>query len=145
MWLISIAVISVAGFKVYTFVNKPTNQPSLEIKKVIENKELVTLQEKQIKDQQKIIENMKQSIEQMKASHEETLQIVKELSADQKKVEIKITNKKKTIEKSLNRIESLNISTANKEKQKTKVLIKGLNDTYCELFINSCNQQGNAK
>ncbi len=144
-WLIPIVLIAAAAFAVFTVVEKVKNGFSDEATKMAESKAVIVDQEKQIKDQQRIIDEMKQTIEEMKASHEATLEIIKELRADQEKVEIKVTKKKQSIEKSLARIERLNIPEVDKEKQKSQVLIKGLNDTYCELFTNSCDAQGNAK
>lgn len=88
---------------------------------------------------QRELEQIKQVIEELKQSHEKTLATVKELKQEQKKIEITVTKKKKTIDNALKQIDTLDIPEADKDSQKSAVLIKGLNETYCELFKDSCN------
>jgi predicted RNase H-like nuclease (RuvC/YqgF family) len=132
----------ILGYGVYLAVGLVKNVFSNEEKSLIESREQIAQQQEQIKSQQLIIEEMRKSIEQLKASNELTLSIVKELNSEQKKIEINVKNTKKWIDKSLAQVDSLDISDQEKEKKRSQVLIKGLNQTYCQLFENSCVANG---
>ena len=119
-------------------VNKMLQSYGIKAKEASENKVLVAVQDKQIQQQKQELEQIKQTLEQMKASHEKTLAVVQELKQEQKKIEIVVTKKKQVIDKTLKEIDTLDIPEADKDQQKSAVLIKGLNETYCELFKDSC-------
>lgn len=106
----------------------------------IANKELVVQQAAKIKQQASELDEIKQALQELKQSHEKTLAIVNELKQEQKKIEITVTKKKKIIDKALKQIDNSNASDADKDQQKSAVLIKGLNETYCELFKDSCKE-----
>lgn len=132
-------------FGISAVMNRIKGDVSTEATKAAQNVALIAEQKKEIETQKAVIDEMRKNIEQMKTSHEATLALVKAMNEDQKKIEIKVIKKKQSIEKSLLQIERLDIPEIDKEKQKSKVLIQGLNDTYCELFINSCNIEGKDK
>lgn len=132
-------------FVISALMNRVKGDVSTEATKAAQNVALIAEQKKQIEEQKAVIEEMRKNIEQMKASHEATLLLVNELNQEKKKIEIKVTKKKQSIQKTLNHIESLDIPEVDKEKQKSEALIKGLNETYCELFTTSCNTIGENK
>lgn len=144
-WLAIACLVAIAGYACYLLIDKVTSVFSDEENTLIQSKAQIAKQEEQIKAQQVLIQEMKKSIEQLKASNEATLLIVKELNDDQKKIEIKVISNKKSIDKSLAHVESLDIPEVEKEKKKSQILIKGLNQTYCELFVHSCTAKGKKK
>lgn len=106
---------------------------------------LIATQENQIEQQKQALDDIKQTLEQLKKSNEQTMLMVEQLHADQKKIEITVTKKKQVIDKSLKQIDALDIPESEKDQQKSTVLIKGLNGTYCELFPNTCKTEGSIK
>ena len=125
--------------------NNFNNAKKLHEQDITQKAALIATQEQKIEQQKRELDQIKQSIEEMKKSHEKTLATVNELKQEQKKIEITVTKKKKNIEASLKQIDSLDIPEPDKDSQKSEVLIKGLNETYCELFKDSCNTEGNLK
>lgn len=121
-------------------VNRSIQSFEMQVKKASEDKILIAAQEKQIEQQKQQIEQIKQSLEEMKQSHEQTLVTINELQQERKKIEIAVTKKKKTIDNALKQIDNLDIPEADKDSQRSEVLIKGLNETYCELFKDSCKE-----
>lgn len=139
-WLGIIAVVIGVLFTAGSIINSNiTNAKKQREQELVQKAELIVTQEKKIEEQKRELEQIKQVIEELKQSHEQTLATVKELKQEQKKIEITVTKKKKTIDNALKQIDTLDIPEADKDSQKSAVLIKGLNETYCELFKDSCN------
>lgn len=138
-WLGIILAACLLVYGLVSTVNRSIAGFEMKVKEASENKMLVVAQQQKIEQQKQELEQIKQSIEQLKQSHEKTLATVNQLKQEQKKIEITVTKKKKTIDNALKQIDTLDIPEADKDSQKSAVLIKGLNETYCELFKDSCN------
>lgn len=138
-WIGIVLAGCILAYGLVSTVNRSIAGYELKAKEAADNKVLVALQQKKIEDQKQELEQIKQSIEQLKQSHEQTLATVNELKQEQKKIQITVTKKKQVIEKQLKQIDTLDIPEEDKDAQNSLVLIKGLNDTYCELFKDSCN------
>lgn len=142
LWVLGIifvvGTLYVAGSLINKNLTNAAQARAQQQKELVQKSETIVAQEKKIEEQKRELDQIKQSIEELKASHEQTLASVNELKQEQKKIQITVTKKKQIIEKELSKIENLDIPQEDKDAQKSLVLIQGLNDTYCELFKDSC-------
>lgn len=149
LWILGIvflvATLYLAGSVINKNLTNAAQSRAQQQKELVQKAETIVAQEKKIEQQKQELEQIKQTLVQMKESHEKTLAVVQELKQEQKKIEIVVTKKKQVIDKTLKQIDTLDIPEADKDQQKSAVLIKGLNETYCELFPNTCKTEGNLK
>lgn len=107
-----------------------------------QSKNLIAMHDKKIQEQLEIVKKMNETIRELKISHEITSATVVELQQEQQRVEFLVQDKKRVIDSKLRQIDELNIPQAVKEIRKSQTLIKGLNETYCELFSVACSNGG---
>lgn len=136
---IGLLLVGLVYFVVSTMNTNMANVKHQREQEIAQKAAVIATQQNTIEQQKQELEQIKQSIEQLKQSHEKTLATVNELKQEQKKIQITVTKKKQVIEKQLKQIDTLDIPEEDKDAQKSLVLIKGLNETYCELFKDSCN------
>ncbi len=107
-------------------------------KEISDNKVLIDSQSAQLRQQETQIKDMVAQVQQLQESQKKTLSILKELSDEQKRIDQSVNTRKQDIDKAIKNIDKKNITQAQKNKLKSKVLINGLNSTYCELFAVNC-------
>lgn len=132
------------GFTVYTVasaVKRVTSTVSASLKEASDNKALVAVQKQQISEQKQALDQLTKSMEQLQQSHEETLAVIGDLRKEQKKIKDKVDKKKVVIDNKLTDIDTSELTPEQKYEEKSEVLITELNDTFCELFPQSCNTE----
>lgn len=145
-WILLALAVMFTVYTVATAVKRVTNTVSASLKEASDNKALVAVQKQKLDEQKQALDQMAESLEQLQQSHEQTLAVISDLRKEQKKIQAAVVKKKVVIDKKLTDIDTQSeLTPEQKYDEKSEVLIVGLNDTFCELFPQSCNTEVNAK
>lgn len=124
-------IIAVSAFSVYTTFKSA-------VKESIDNRVLIQKQSDLLNQQVNEIKTMEMQIKKLSESHEKTIEVLQELREEEKKLEKQVDVKKKTVNTKIKEIEKQDIPQVQKDELKSAVMIQGLNNTYCDLFPDNC-------